>query len=210
MSLFKGNPKQTINAGHPEMGARSVVGHEKPETNPIGAIIFKRGFDIDKLLVDISRKAAKTGILVGGLVQETCGGIGGCAQSVQVVDIRSGEKFNIWEDRGPCARGCRLNEHGLSISEKILDQAIRDKVDLLIINRFGRAESLGRGLVGSFVQAMEANIPLLTSVREPYVEAWHEFHGCLADNLQSNRTQIENWVNNSMLTGPKEEITNNT
>ncbi len=178
------------------MGARPVIAPEVPEVLPIAAVVFKRGFDIDKLLVDTGYQAKNNGIAVGGLIQETLGGIGGCAQSVHVVDVRSGEKFDIWEDRGPCARGCRLNEHGLAVSEQIIDRAIADKVDLLIINRFGRAESLGRGLIGSFVQALEANIPILTSVRDPYVEAWQEFHQGLAIDLENDDALLDNWVKN--------------
>lgn len=189
MSLFDGHSNQTSSAGQPQSVARPAI-----DTHPIGAIIFERGFDIDALLARVCEIATKNGIKVGGLIQQTRGGVGGCAQSVHVVDIRSGEKFDIWEDRGPCARGCRLDERGLSVSEKILDDAIRDKVELLIINRFGRAESLGRGLVGSFVHALENGIPLITSVREPYHLAWQHFHGGFAIDLASDENAISNWL----------------
>ena len=49
-----------------------------------------------------------------------------------------------------CARGCRLDERGLLDAEPAIMAAIADRVDLLVINRFGRAESLGRGLLGCF------------------------------------------------------------
>ena len=166
---------------------------------PIAAIVFERGFDIDGLLGGICQTAVNAGINVGGLIQETRGGIGGCAQSVHVVDIQSGEKFDIWEDRGREARGCRLDEEGLIISARILDKAIKERVDLLIINRFGRAEGLGRGLVGSFAQALEAGIPLLTSVREPYTDAWRQFHGGLACELESNRKAVDRWLAGAVL-----------
>ena len=64
--------------------------------------------------------------------------------------------------------------------------AIDGHVDLLILNRFGRAESLGRGLLRCFAEAVDAGIPVLTSVREPYDIAWRDFHGGLGIDLAAD------------------------
>lgn len=165
------------------MEARLFSAVEQAISQPLSAIIFERGFDIDALLEKLCNTAPARGIKVGGLLQVSCGGVGGCAQSVHVMDISSNEKFDIWQDRGPCARGCRLDEQGLAVSEKIIRRAIDNKVELLIINRFGRAESLGRGFVNCFARAMDAGIPTLTSIRQPYSEAWRQFHAGLAVDL---------------------------
>jgi hypothetical protein len=119
---------------------------------------------------------------------------GQCAASVHVVDLRSGESFNIWEARGACARGCRLDERGLLGAEAAILGAVAERVDLLVINRFGRAESLGRGLIGGFSAALEAGIPVLTAVREPYETAWREFHGGLAQDLYPEPAQAVDWA----------------
>ena len=167
-------------------------------TQTLAAVVFERGFYIDALLTRVCETSADKGIKIGGLMQEIRSGIDGGMQSVHVVDVRSGEKFDIWEDRGRCATGCRLDEQALTISEKILDEAIRDEVDLLIINRFGRAESIGRGLISSFAQALEADIPLLTSVRDPYTELWQKFHGGLGVELDASRKSIDQWIANAV------------
>jgi hypothetical protein len=70
----------------------------------------------------------------------------------------------------------------LIVSPRLLSRlpaAIAEGIDLLVINRFGRAESLGRGLLGCFTAAMEAGVRVLTAVRVPYVEAWAAYHGGL-------------------------------
>ncbi len=193
-SLSDFSETSNTTTGHSNFDARCFHDTEAVASQPLAAIHFTRGFDIDELFVNVCTLASNAGLTVGGLVQETRGGFGGCAQSVHVIDVRSGKKFDIWEDRGSCARGCRLDERGLTISAKIVDEAIRDRVDLLIINRFGRAESLGRGLISAFSQALETGIPLLTGVRAPYTEAWHQFHGGLADDLDNNVNDISRWL----------------
>ena len=49
--------------------------------------------------------------------------------------------------------------------------------DVLVINRFGRGESLGAGFRAAIAFACETGIPVLTAVRKTYQEAWHEFTG---------------------------------
>jgi Protein of unknown function (DUF2478) len=50
---------------------------------------------------------------VGGLVQSSWTDRSCCPSSHHVNDLRTGESFNIWDARGACARGCRLDERGL-------------------------------------------------------------------------------------------------
>ena len=114
--------------------------------------------------------------------------------SIHVVDLRSGEAFDIWEARGACARGCRLDERGLLNSEPAIMAAIADRVHLLVINRFGRAESLGRGLLGCLAAALEAGVPVLTAVRAPYDEAWQRFHGGSAQELTADLSTVVEWA----------------
>jgi hypothetical protein len=159
------------------------------ESVRLAAINYPRGFDIDRLLVGVCAELARAGVRLGGLLQVSTGARGGnCADSVHLVDLRSGQEFDIWDDRGQCAKGCRLDESGLAEAEYLLREAIADRVELLLINRFGRAESLGRGLRRSLDSGISAGIPALTAVREPYDEAWRDFHGGLGRSWLRNST----------------------
>jgi hypothetical protein len=119
-------------------------------------------------------------VRIGGFVQSSWTDRSRCPSSLHVIDIRSSEAFNIWDARGACARGCRLDERRLIDIEPNLMGAIADRVDVLVINRFGKAESLGRGLLGVFMAAVDAGVPVLTAVRNPYDQAWEHFHGGMA------------------------------
>ena len=167
--------------------------HDQTST-PLAAIHYTRGFDIDRLLIDVCAELSARGVRLGGLLQISTGERGGnCAASVHVVDLRTRRSFDIWQDRGPCARGCRLDEAGLAEAEVALREAIFDRVDLLVVNRFGRAESLGRGLRPYFEEALAADIPVLTAVRSPYDEDWNTFTSGMAISLTPASPVVVGW-----------------
>ena len=62
------------------------------------------------------------------------------------------------------------------------------------MNRFGRAESQGRGLTGSFTAALEVGMPVLTAVRPPYDEAWRAFHGGIGYELTAEPGIVVAWA----------------
>ena len=160
----------------------------------LAATFYERGFDVDALLLKCCAELRASGLRVGGTIQRAAGDRGQCASSVHVVDLSSGEAFDIWENRGVCARGCRLDERGLVESESSILTSIAERVDLVVINRFARAESLGRGLIGCFIAAIEAGIPVLTAVRPPYIEAWETFQDGLGQVLPAAADAIVGWA----------------
>lgn len=148
----------------------------------VAAIHVAKGQEIDQLLIDVADKSSSLGLRLGGLVQVATGGDDTHrSTAVNVIDLRTGERQDIWEPRGRFARSCRLNESGLAVAEAAVLQSINEGIDLLFLNRFGRAESKGRGLTECFAAALSTGIPILTVVRQPFDDAWASFHGGLAD-----------------------------
>ena len=167
----------------------------------LAAISYDRGFDIDHLLVTACERLSRRGVRLGGLLQISTGAKGNCASTVHVVDLRTNTAFDIWEDRGACAKACRLDERGLAAASEALDEAIADRVDLIIMNRFGRAESLGGGLLASLSAAVSMNLPVLTAVRAPYDLAWAKFHGGLGQELPADVGAIVAWATGAVVDG---------
>jgi hypothetical protein len=165
-----------------------------PGVKPVAAILYERGVDVDGLILDACTALRAGGLRIGGIVQRSLGERASCASSIHVVDLLTGEPFNIWQQRGPDARGCRLDQRGLIGAEPAILAAIADGVDLVVINRFGRAESLGGGLLACFAASLEAGIPLLTAVRPPYDAAWSAFHGGIGHDLPARPESILTWM----------------
>ena len=178
-----------------------VGAHKMTLSQPIrlAAIAYDRGFDIDRLLVAACERLSRRGIRLGGLLQVSTGAKGGCASTVHVVDLRTNAAFDIWEERGAGSKGCRLDERGLAAASHAIDEAIDDRVDLVIMNQFGRAESLGGGLLAAFSSAVSAGVPTLTAVRAPYDLAWAKFHGGLGHELPPDVQAVVAWVESALV-----------
>lgn len=108
----------------------------------------------------------------------------------------SGEYFGDWLSSSwlSLARVGASGKSGAVHAGPAIMRAIVDRVHLLIINRFGRAESLGRGLRACFEAAIAADVPVLTAVRPPYDQAWQNFHGGFGLSLPCDEDQVAGWV----------------
>jgi hypothetical protein len=169
------------------------------KVSPLGAVVYQRRFPLDDFLGRVSARLAGSGVGLGGLLQSSTGRFGTCGDRIEVVDLMTGARYDIWEDRGACASGCRLDERGLIAAAPAIEAAIAAGVDLIIINRFGRAESRGAGLLPSLTCAVADGIPVLTAVREPYREAWRQFHGGLATDLDPDLDAVVTWCNTAVV-----------
>jgi nucleoside-triphosphatase THEP1 len=165
-----------------------------PELTPVlAAVQYEPGFDINSALRAVVARLRERGVRVGGVLQE--GEVvphGSCAP-LHIVDIRTGISERITQDSGRESRGCRLDPRGLAEIAHCLTDAIEAGTDLIIVNKFGRAESEGGGLLSSIADAVIAGVPVLTTVREPYVESWRTFHGGLATELSTSADAILRW-----------------
>ena len=99
--------------------------------------------DPDAVLRDFAADLNARGFRAVGMVQA-----GQCADSsLSAVLLHSGEKLLLAQDFDPAARGCRLDIGRLQNAGARVAEALEAGADLLIINRFGKRERDGKGLV---------------------------------------------------------------
>jgi len=168
-------------------------------TPVLAAIHYERGFDINGILRAVVKSVQGKGVSVGGVLQEFEFRPNGCCAQLNIVDIRTGKTERITQDRGRESRGCKLDPRGLAAISHCITEAIDADVNLVIINKFGRAESEGDGLLSCIADAICAGVPILTTVREPYVAAWNLYHGGLAIELPPRIDTILQWYDASCL-----------
>lgn len=162
------------------------------EFGTLAAVVYQAGFHVDEFLAEIARRLAAQGMRLGGVVQENAGPRSACA-AMTLVDLASRGRFGISQDLGMAAAGCRLDPRGLADAESPLAAMMSADPDLIILNKFGKAEAEGGGLRGILVRAIEREIPVLTAVRPPYTEAWERFHGGLAVALPPEAEAVQAW-----------------
>ena len=164
----------------------------------LAAVVYDAGFKIDDFLTRVANRLRADRISMAGVLQENARDAAGVCSAMTLVDLTSRGRFRISQDLGSQAEGCRLDAQGLAEIGALLDRPLDRDIELLVLNRFGKAEAEGGGLRSAFVRAMEAGIPLLTVVRSPYTEAWSEFHGGLAINLTPDLDQVIAWCRDAV------------
>ena len=148
----------------------------------------------DRLLCDIAGRLMGEGLLLCGVVQrETPTGTGyRCHMDLRL--LPDGPDLRISQDRGALARGCRLDAEALETAVLQTIRRLTPDTDLLIVNKFGKHESMGRGFRQAIAQAVELDVPVLLGVNPMNLEAFEHFTGSGAVRLESTVTAVQSWL----------------
>src|SRR5271157_1471391 len=159
----------------------------------LAAIVFDRDEAPDEALVAFVDGAMAHGARVAGLVQERADDDLCDLHDVRVRDLLSGEILPIMQDRGAEATGCRVDPSAIALAARLLDRALATNPDLLVVNRFGRLESEGGGMLAEIGRAFADGVAMIVCVPERYREAWNAFAAGLDVQLPASRAAIEAW-----------------
>lgn len=159
----------------------------------LAAIVFDRDEAPDAPLIDFIDAVTRRGVRVAGLVQERAGGDLRDLHDVQVRDLVSGDRLPIMQDLGPEASGCRVDPAATALAARFLDRALEGRPDLLVVNRFGRLESEGGGMLGEIGRAFADGVALIVCVPKRYREAWNAFADGLDAQLPPSSSAIHDW-----------------
>ena len=163
----------------------------------MGYVIAPGRGDMDLLLAGVADALVADGVRLCGTVQfnTACAGEGPCDMDVRV--LPDGPVIRISQSLGPEARGCRLDpgalETAIAACERRLDQA-----DLLIVNKFGKQEALGRGFRGLIAEAMGMGIPVLVGLNGLNRDAFDAFTGGAAEPVEPRHDAVLDWLRGAM------------
>jgi hypothetical protein len=156
--------------------------------NPV-ALVYQEHQDPDAILRDFATALNKRGFRVVGMVQA-----GQCADSsLSAILLHNGEQLLLAQDFDPSARGCRLDVNRLEAAGKRVSDALEAGADLLIVNRFGKREREGRGLLFLIERALNADIPVVIAVSSERLADWTTFAGPANANLACERQALDAW-----------------
>lgn len=114
-----------------------------------------------------------------------------CDMDVRV--LPDGPVLRISQNLGAGARGCRLD--GGALETAVVEVARRlDGAALLVVNKFGKQESMGRGLVPVIAEMAARGVPVLVGVNALNRLAFLEFSGGLAEGLPADPQAIAAWA----------------
>ena len=156
-------------------------------------VVYDGILDIDAVLsasVDLLRSR---GVRVAGLLQHLGEPLPGGKRTMYVEDLSSGERIRLDIPRGPEASGCRLDSDGLNRAACALRNAIAQRPDVLMVNRFGKQEAEGHGMRAELAEAVSSGLPTIVAVNQSLVGEWEKFLGEPGHLLKPEPTEIVNW-----------------
>jgi hypothetical protein len=157
----------------------------------LAAVVYGADDDPDRLISGFAADLRRLGCRPVGVVQ-----FGRSCRSddlgLGVTLLPDGEVVGLALDDEPASGGCRLDRDRLAGLSMRLAAAI-DGADLVIINRFGRSEAEGRGLIDLIRRALDADIPVLIAVPEQRFAAWIKFSEGMNVRLACRRDALDRW-----------------
>jgi hypothetical protein len=108
-------------------------------------------------------------------------------------NVTSGERFSIFHDLGPGSTVCHLDGTGALTAADAVRRDIAAGCDLVLLSKFGELEADGKGLFGAFTAALDAHIPLLTSVSPACETQWQKLAGASYAVLPADPDRIGAW-----------------
>jgi hypothetical protein len=108
-------------------------------------------------------------------------------------NIATEELFSIFHDLGPGSTACHIDGMGALQAAAAVQRDIAAGCDLVLLSKFGKLETGGGGLFPAFKAALDAQIPLLTSVSTAFEEPWKKLSGRSFTVLPADPGEISAW-----------------
>jgi nucleoside-triphosphatase THEP1 len=154
-------------------------------SSPIIAVVYANSA-LAALVLDRAASALEdAGHACAGLLQRDEPRQGRSRCDMILVDLASGERVKMSEDRGPGARGCHLQSDVLLSAMARVRDALSNDTSILVLNKFGKSEGEGGGLRPLIADALERGVPVLIAVPWRNIEGWREFAGAFAREVEA-------------------------
>ena len=164
-------------------------------TSRLAAVLYTggKGGAADAALAEAMDVLAAEGWRLGGSVQYNRAMEDRCACDMTLKDLGTGRLVEISEDRGPLARGCRLNSVALEELTGLAAASLAKGIDLLVVNKFGKRETEGHGFRQAIETAVGLGVPVIALVSESNLAGWAEFTAGLDERFDADLDAILAW-----------------
>lgn len=144
------------------------------------ALVYSDGVRAGRVLDAIARDLQREGRRCAGFLQFDQFRPGRSRCDMILENIQTGVRVQISEDRGPQAQGCILDPHALLTAMADARERLREGADVLLLNKFGKAEAEGSGFRPLIADAVASEIPVVIGVPRRNLESWRVFANDLA------------------------------
>lgn len=159
----------------------------------IGYVSSGEGRKTHAVLGAVVERARREGIVLAGAIQPEEAGDAEEKCRIILALLPDGVRRNVSFDLGPGVTGCRLDASALEEAVMIVCGRLAGAQGL-VVNKFGKQEAIGRGLVAAIIEACDRGLPVLVGVPEQWREAFHAFTDGKATELPDDEDDILDWL----------------
>jgi nucleoside-triphosphatase THEP1 len=164
----------------------------------LAAVQHSGGPEFDRLISSIADRLKRQGYHVGGIIQSNSMQPGECQCDMLLEELATGQVHQISQQLGPGSTGCRLDVSTFENLAARVEASLRDGLDVLVVNKFGKQEAEGRGLRQAIANAIAADIPVLVGLNRAYAPAWHEFCAGEGQLIDADEAAITAWLDDHL------------
>jgi nucleoside-triphosphatase THEP1 len=151
----------------------------------------------DALIAEVAARLTADGVRLAGTVQSNIERPDRRKCDMDLAILPDGPVVRISEDRGALARGCLLDSGALE--QTVVEvQSRLPQAEVLIVNKFGKREAEGRGLVPVIAEALDMGLPVLIGVNGLNLAAFLAFAGEGVAALPGEPAQIAQWCKSAI------------
>lgn len=152
----------------------------------------------DDVLAQAAGLLLRQGLRLCGTVQANTASPGRHHCDMELLVLPDGPRLAISQDRGRFARGCRMDTDAIEQAAMAVEARL-DGADILIVNKFGKQEAMGRGMVPVIVEAVSRGMPVIVGVNALNQDAFAAFFGEAAVMLAPEAPAIAQWASAALL-----------
>ena len=160
------------------------------QSQPIAMVQGADSSVIQQLFRDFIARQPKS-LRIAGLIES-----GNCKTPSEgrLVNIADGRDFALFQELGAGSVACALDAESVIDASSRVCADIARGCDLVVLNKFGKLEAENRtGLIPAFAAAIEAGIPILTSVSPKFAQAWSAFAAPMFNVLPPEMEALDGW-----------------
>jgi len=172
---------------------------------PIAGVRAGEPGEVDKILCLLAERLESSGSTLVGAVQEDIKRTSRCRCDMTLNILGSEFYYPISTDLGPQSKGCRLDAGALEqaawhVEATLKALPVNARPGLMIINKFSKSESHGKGFLPAIAQALDLDIPVLCGIGRLSLDDFNAFADGHAQLLQPGMAAIDQWVKNCLST----------
>lgn len=159
----------------------------------IAAVLYDQREPVDAVIAGFAARLVADGSTVAGLLEANPSADACLMRDMALEDLSSGAVVSICQDLGTNARGCRIDPRGLAEAGALLRAGIDARPDCVVVNKFGKMEADGLGLVDEIGRCVAEGLPLVIGVPLRLLDAWNAFAGGLDTPLPCSASALDAW-----------------